>query len=197
MMGGTFDPPHHAHLLLARDVVEAVGLERLYFVPAAQNPHKAAQPVASGAHRLAMLEAAVAPEARLGVLDLEIRRGGTRSYTVETVRALRDRFPGRDLAWVIGADQLPGLPRWHAIGELIEAVEFLVLARPGHALQPPAIRGLRWRAVSSRQLEISSSEVRSRIIDGKPIDFLAPEAVLKYIRKHRLYIRQWPDTSAR
>lgn len=185
-MGGTFDPPHHGHLVLALDALEATGAERLCFIPAGRNPHKAVGPVASGEDRVAMLRSATAHESRFTVLDFEVRREGP-SYAIETVREVAEAFPEFRLGWVFGADQWPGLPRWHRIEELVRAVEFFVLTRPGAMTSPPVLPGLRWQSISSRQLEISSSEIRERREAGKPIDFFVPASVLTYIENHHLY----------
>lgn len=188
IFGGTFDPPHWGHMLLARDVVEHAGVDRLLFVPAGQNPHKQDQPGASGADRLAMLQEAVADEPAFEVADLEVRRPGP-SYAIDTVTALQGQFPQAELTWVLGADQLPALPRWQAFHQLVQAVEFLILARPEHALAVPDVAGLRWRRASARLIEISATEIRARVAAGKPVDFFVPPRVLTYIQQHKLYLR--------
>lgn len=188
IFGGTFDPPHWGHMLLARDVVEQAGIDRLLFVPAGQNPHKVDPPVASGEDRLAMLQAAVADEPAFEVVDLEVRCPGP-SYAIKTVAALQKQFPDAQLVWVLGADQLPALPRWHAFDQLVRAVEFLVLARPNHVLAVPDVAKLRWRKATARLIEISATEIRARVAAGKPVDFFVPPRVLAYIQQRKLYLR--------
>jgi nicotinate-nucleotide adenylyltransferase len=186
VMGGTFDPPHLGHLLLAQDAVEATGADRLLFVPAGRNPHKVTGPLASGEHRLGMLRAATAHEPRFEVSEIEVRREGP-SYALETVRAVAAQYPQHRLGWLFGADQWVGLPRWHRIEELVEEVEFHVLARPGALESPPDLPGLRWQPISARLIEISATEIRKRLADRKPIDFFVPKSVLEYIEKHPVY----------
>ncbi len=185
-MGGTFDPPHLGHMLLAQDVLEAVGAEHLFFVPAGRNPHKANGPVASGRDRVEMLREAIRSESRFSVLEDEIARSGP-SYTVDTMMTLREQYPAVRWLWVMGADQLPGLSRWRKIEQLAEWMEFGILARPGSDMEVPDIPGLRWRKLTSRLIDISATEIRERIALGKPVDFFLPASVLKYIQNHSLY----------
>jgi nicotinate-nucleotide adenylyltransferase len=135
-LGGSFDPVHLGHLAIAQDALEGAGLDRVDFIPAAVSPLKGRELTATAAQRLEMVRLAIAGDARFGVLDLELRRGGT-SYTVDTVRELRALFPGAELFWVIGADQLARLAEWKEIGELVRLVEFVHLAR--------RVWRLRWR----------------------------------------------------
>ncbi len=119
ILGGTFDPVHHGHLILARDAVEQLGLTRLIFVPAAINPHKLARggPAAPADARLAMLRAAIAGEPRFGVDDCELRRAGP-SFSIDTVREFHARWPEAGLVYLLGADNIADLPTWRDIDEL-------------------------------------------------------------------------------
>jgi nicotinate-nucleotide adenylyltransferase len=186
-MGGSFDPVHFGHLLAAQDAYEQAGLDRLIWVPAAQAPLKPGVPQASAEARLAMVRAAVAGDARFAVCDYEVRRGGV-NYTIDTVRYLETQFPGDTLSWVIGADQVGQLARWSAIGELVERVEFIALARPGWGSRDvPAIPGLRLRWCEGHLVELSSTEVRQRVARGLPVDYMIPHKTVEYVRENALY----------
>ncbi len=126
--GGTFDPVHHAHLILARQAVEELALDQLIFVPAAMSPHKLAQHAASGEARAEMLRASVAGEERFGVDECELLRPPP-SYTIETVEEFRRREPDAEFYLLIGSDNVPRLTSWHRFGELRESVTFVVLDR--------------------------------------------------------------------
>ena len=186
-MGGSFDPVHFGHLLAAQDAYEQGGLDRLVFVPAAQAPLKPDVVQATPEARLAMLRASVAGDERFAVCDYEVRRGGM-SYTIDTVRFLKTQYPADNLRWVIGADQVGQLPRWHQIGELAGLVEFIVLARPGWAeTAAPAIPGLRLSWCPGHEVRISSTEVRQRVARGLPVDYMIPHKTVEYIRENALY----------
>jgi len=186
--GGSFDPIHHGHLILAQDALERTPLDRVGFVPAAQAPLKKSGPPGAGAqHRLAMLQAAVAGRPQFFVATDEIERGGV-SYTVDTIRALRETHPGDELCWIIGADQVAQLPEWRAIDEITQMAGFLCLRRPGFEPAKPA--GLpkdRLQWASARQIDLSSTEIRQRAAAGRPLDFFLPESVARYIVQHSLY----------
>jgi len=188
-LGGGFDPVHNGHLSIAHDAIAALALQRVYFVPAAHSPLKDDAPHASAADRLEMLRLATAGEPAFGVLDWELQRPPP-SYTVDTARMLAQRFPDARRFWIIGADQAAALDRWHRIDELARLIEFIVLARPGHPAPhvPPGIApGLRWHACPTRLSEASSTEVRARLQQGKPIDFLVPQNVNAFIQQRHLY----------
>ena len=187
-LGGSFDPVHHGHLVAARDAREACALDRVVFVPAAQAPLKPAAVRASASDRLAMLRAAVASEPGFAVSDHELRRGGT-SYTVDTARFFRAEFPGAQLFWIIGADQLARLPRWKDLPALAQLVEFIVVTRPGSAWRRPAglPRGLRLHRCSGHTAGVSSTELRARARAGLPLEWFAPQKVVALIRRRRLY----------
>ncbi len=186
-MGGSFDPVHFGHLVAAQDAYERGGLDRLVFVPAAQAPLKPGNVQASAEARLGMLRSAIEGDSRFEISDYEVRRGGV-SYTIDTVRHMREQFPGDELAWVIGADQVDRLHLWREIEELVKQVEFIVLARPGWAVARPAdIPGLRLRWCEGHLVEISSTEVRERVRAGLPVDYLIPHKTVEYLRETGLY----------
>ncbi len=182
--GGTFDPPHNGHLELARDVVDSHRLNRLFFIPARQNPHKPEASTATGVQRVAMLEAATANDDRLGVLAIEIAREEP-SYTIDTVLSLEKRFPDPiQRYWLLGADQLPSLHRWHRIEDLAQRIRFLVLQRPGSPVAEPMVPGLRLEVVKTRLRDVSSTQIRESLAQGLPVDFCVPLPVLDYLKSH-------------
>ncbi len=186
LLGGSFDPVHLGHLIKAQDALEALGLERVYFVPAAANPLKEELPVAASSERWAMLELALEGEKNFGLLDLELGSTGP-SYSVDTVRRLIGRFPGDELFWIIGTDQLRGLERWRAIEELAGLIEFACLRRPGHPFEDPGIGGLRLHPIEGHVCEISSTEIRERSKKGQYFGLFLPKKVLSYIKSNKIY----------
>ena len=182
-LGGSFDPVHNGHLALARAALEQLSLERLYFVPAGQAPLKDTVH-AGAAHRWAMLRLAIAGEPRFDALDWEIETGGI-SYTIDTARRLRARWPYARLYWIVGADKLAELPKWKHIEKLAAILEFAWAQRAGAPTDCPAfIRRIPLRDVASPE---SSSCVRARCASGEAVDFLLPDSVNRYIKEHRLY----------
>ena len=183
LLGGSFDPVHLGHLIAADRAAEALGLDRVLFVPCARQPLKAAGPVAAGAHRLAMLELAVAGHAGFAVDALELGRPGP-SYTVDTLRELGARRPGERWVLLLGADAAADLPRWKASAEVARLAEVAALTRPG---APEVARGLVRHVVATPAIEISASDIRARCLAGKSIRYLVPDAVADYIAKEHLY----------
>lgn len=180
LYGGTFDPIHHGHLILARDAREQLGLDRVIFIPAARSPFKTGAESTPAEVRLAMVRAALADEPGLSSDDLEITRGGT-SYTIDTVLAARERWPGAELFWFIGHDHVPLLETWHRAAELQALVQFVVFSRNGDSAAEGGFPRI------TRQLELSATEVRTRVAQGQSIRYLVPEPVRQIIEQHRLY----------
>jgi nicotinate-nucleotide adenylyltransferase len=186
IFGGTFDPPHTGHLLAANDAYEALGLDRVLFVPAAGQPLKSAI-VASPADRLAMVERLVGDDPRLGVDPIEIERGGL-SFTIDTLRALHDRWKSDAalaLVLLLGADAAATLPQWREPAEVATLAEIVVLSRSlmgGTASSPVS-----WRTIDTRRVDVSSTEIRARVRAGKTIRGFVPEPVAVYIEGRRLY----------
>ena len=192
--GGTFDPVHTGHLILARDAVEQLGLSRMIFVPAAISPHKLGRsPGASGELRLAMLRAAIAGESIFEVDPCELGRAGP-SYTVDTIRALRARLPDAALHYLIGADNVPELHTWHRIDELRALVMFVVF----HRRLPDALAPKEEKSFPTldRVLDLSSTEIRNRVASGRSIRYLVPESVAAVIDAHGLYRNPPPQGGA-
>jgi nicotinate-nucleotide adenylyltransferase len=185
VLGGTFNPVHLGHLLIAQDAAEQAGLDRVKFIPAATPPHKIPDRLAAGRHRLAMLRLAIRGLRQCEVDNLELRRGG-RSYSVDTLTTLKRRQPNAEFFFIIGADSLPELHRWRAIRRLARLCRFVVVARPGYRLRPPRVP-VDWMVVTGHPCAISSTEIRQRVASGRAIRYLVPEPVRRYICQHNLY----------
>jgi nicotinate-nucleotide adenylyltransferase len=177
--GGTFDPVHHGHLILARQALEEFKLDRLVFVPAAESPFKMHNHTAPATARLAMLQLAIRGEDRFEVDPLEIERGGV-SYSIDTVKMFRSRDPEAELFFLVGEDNAYRLTEWHRFEELKKMVGFVVLSR-SEDFQSPEY------PVVQRRIEISSTEIRNRVANGESITYLVPESVKRYIEQHQLY----------
>jgi nicotinate-nucleotide adenylyltransferase len=187
LFGGSFDPVHVGHLLVAQAAFEELGLARLFFIPAAQSPFKpGAQPAPAG-HRLAMLRGALAGETRYEVDDQEVRRGGV-SYTIDTVRSYQTLFPKAGLFYLIGADHAATLPEWREAADLARLVEFVVISRPGERAALPAAP-FRARRLEGFPLALSSSQIRARLQAGLSIRNLVPAPAAELIRNNQLYLQ--------
>jgi nicotinate-nucleotide adenylyltransferase len=189
-LGGSFNPIHHGHLLCGLAAAEKLGFQKLVLIPSAQPPLKAsAADMASAADRIAMCKLAAAGSAAIEVDCLESERSAP-SFTIDTARELKRRG-WETVSWLIGSDNLSGLPLWHDLPGLLREVDFVVMTRPGWspdwAALPPALRQLEGRTVTVPQIDISSTNIRRRIAAGLPIDFMTPPAVCQYIRQQGLY----------
>ncbi len=188
--GGSFNPIHYGHLRISQAVANKIGYEKILLIPSAQPPHKPnSADLATPEDRLAMCTLAVAGSTRFEVTDLEIRRAGP-SYTIDTIGQLRSGGL-KTVNWLIGADMLRILPTWHRAQELLVIVNFVIVARSDCPIEwqtlPPEYQFLKEHVVAVPQIDISATEIRRRIRDGKPIEGLAPPAVVRYISEHRLY----------
>lgn len=183
ILGGTFDPPHLGHLLAATDACEILGLDRLVFIPTAMQPLKAGQPATEGSHRLAMTQSMVAGDPRFAVEGIEVDRGGL-SFTVDTLRALRQRWPAgtAELVLLLGADAAAQFAHWREPDEVRRLAEVVVLTRGDGSGVPSGMR-----SAATRRIDISSTEIRERVRAGKSIRAFVPEAVDAYISAHGLY----------
>ena len=186
LFGGSFDPVHSGHLLVAQAACEELNLTRLFFIPAAQSPFKPHSVPAPAAERLRLLRLALAGQTQYEVDAQEISRGGT-SFTIDTVRSYSQRFPEAQLFYLIGADHVPTLPAWRDAEELARLVEFIVIPRPGQRASPmpPPFCG---RELAGWPLGVSSSEIRSRIKQGRSLNGLVPDAVAEAVRNSGLYL---------
>ena len=181
LFGGSFDPVHHGHLILARDAVERFRLDQIRFVPAALSPHKPETRPAPPEVRAAMLSAAIADEPRFVLDERELRRPPP-SYSIDTVESLRSEFPGARLFFLIGEDNLAKLDTWRRIGDLRNLVELVVFGRDAVSESP-----LHGHTTLPRRLDISATEIRERVARGASIRYLVPEAVRQLILQHQLY----------
>lgn len=186
IFGGSFDPVHFGHLLVAQAALEELGLDRLFFTPAAQSPFKPENQLAPAAARLQLLRLALAGKSNCEVDDQEIRRGGV-SYTTDTMRDYAQRFLGAQLFYLIGADNVPKLNEWRGSADLARLAEFVAIPRPGDAAPvfPPPFRG---RMLHGFPFAVSSSEIRARVRAGLTIENLVPSAIAEAICNGRLYI---------
>ncbi len=184
VMGGTFDPIHHGHLVAASEVQQSFDLDEVIFVPTGQPWMK--EGVSSAEHRYLMTVIATASNPRFTTSRVDIERGGP-TYTIDTLRDLRKLHPDADLFFITGADAVAQIVEWKDVDELWELAHFVAVSRPGHAL---SIRGLPEQGVSSLEvpaLAISSTDCRRRVDRGYPVWYLVPDGVVQYISKHRLY----------
>ena len=184
VFGGTFDPPHLGHLIVASEAHAALGLERLLFVPAAEPPHKQGRVCTPAELRLQMVRAATAGDARFEVSDLELRRSGA-SYTVDTLRVLRERYAGAELLLLLGADQAREMLTWREPQQIARLARLVVLAREGEAPALPA--GLPSQPLVTTRIDLSASAVRRRVRAGLPIRYLVPDAVRELVEREKLY----------
>jgi nicotinate-nucleotide adenylyltransferase len=187
LFGGSFDPVHLGHLLVAQAAREELGLDRLFFIPAAQSPFKPDSKPTSAASRLRLLRLALAGKPWCEIDEQELHRGGV-SYTIDTVRDYARRFPEAHLLYLIGGDHVPKLPAWREADELARRVEFVAVPRPGQA-ETPFPKPFQGRSLKGFPLGVSSSQIRARIQAGEPIDQLVPAAVAEAIRGTGLYLK--------
>lgn len=208
LFGGSFDPVHNGHLLVAMAACEEIGLDRVFFIPAAQSPFKPESKPAPAEMRLRLLRLALAGKTNCEVDQQELQRGGT-SYTIDTVRDYRKRFPNSELFYLIGADHIPQLHKWRSAEELAGSVEFVAIPRsdqgrvtsdeaahsPRAGGHPPLVTShsslvFRVRSLRGFPFAVSSSQIRERVRAGKSIDGLVPAAVAEAMRNSRLYFEQ-------
>lgn len=188
LFGGSFDPVHHGHLWVAQDACTQFGLDRVVLIPAAQAPLRANSVQASAEDRLELLRLVVAGYPTLAVSDYELRQGGT-SYTINTVRFFQKEAPGAKLYWIVGGDQLAKLAHWREAAELVRLVEFIVFERPGFTLvEPPELPGLRWQRCPGHYLDISSSEIRANLRQGRSVEGWLPHKAIEYLQEKHLYM---------
>jgi nicotinate-nucleotide adenylyltransferase len=183
ILGGTFNPIHAGHLIIAEEAREKLGLDQVIFVPAYLPPHKDNSDIAPARQRLEMVKLAIKGNRHFCVSDMEIKRDG-RSYTIDTIREFKKIYPNEDLYFIIGSDLLTYLEEWKDLSEIIKMVKFIAATRPGYPLEkiPSYISTLAIRAV-----DISGFEIRNCVRENKSFRYLVPEAVYRYILKKRLY----------
>lgn len=196
ILGGSFNPVHLGHLVLAQDALEKGELDQIILMPCALPPHKDARDLVDGRLRLEMLQHAIEGDPSLTVSDIEIKRGGV-SYSIDTLHELKEIYPTADLRFIIGSDMLAELHTWKEIYSIVEQAGFIVFRRPDYChdalpetlcrLKSPWPQRLQESVISGHMIEISSSEIRMRIAEGMCIRYLVHPAVEMYINEHGLY----------
>ncbi|WP_372806818.1 nicotinate-nucleotide adenylyltransferase [Pontiella sp.] len=196
IMGGSFDPVHVGHLIIAQDAAERLELSEVIFIPAAIPPHKQHVQQVDAEHRLNMLRLAVETDIRFSVSDTEFQRGGV-SYTIDTIRSMREEHPGAGLVLIVGSDTLVDLHNWYKIDELLNLCEVATFLRPGERCLDAIAekvnvpeehrKRLLKNVIEAHLVEISSTEIRMRIAEGLGIRYLVPPEVEMYIYEHGLY----------
>ena len=193
ILGGTFDPVHVGHLIVAQTAREIFELNSVMFVPCATPPHKHAPKLCDARHRLAMIQLAIEWNAEFDVSDIELQRSG-RSYAIDTIRSLNNEHHDAEIFFIIGSDTLKQLHTWRNIYDLLPLCRFVTFSRPGHELGPedlnldkPWPRRLLDDVIVGRHMDVSSTEIRYRIAEGLSIKYLVPPEVEMYIAEHNLY----------
>ena len=196
LLGGTFDPIHYAHLLLAETARETLGLDRVVFIPAGIPPHKQTRPVTPGPLRAAMIRAAIAgyPEFEISTFEID---SDEVSYTLNTLRHFHRTCPGDELTLIVGTDTFNDIPNWYRPAEVCGMAEIAAALRPGgHApdysgfsrlVSPDRLARMRGLLVSMPLLDISSTEIRRRAAAGRSLRFMTPDSVIRLIGEHHLY----------
>jgi nicotinate-nucleotide adenylyltransferase len=190
VLGGSFDPPHIAHLAIASEACHALGLARVLFVPAAAPPHKGNAARTSAAVRLEMTSLAIDDDLRFTASGVEFERGLV--YTADTLRALSTRYADHDLVFIMGSDSLLQFENWHEPEELLSLCTLAVAPRPGDAPEAIAAAAARWgdhrvALLDVPLLDVSSSDVRERVAGHRPVRYLVPHRVEQYIQQTGLY----------
>lgn len=195
LFGGTFDPPHVGHLILASEAKSQLELNRVLWTVTPDPPHKQDQTITSLEHRLAMVKLAIEDNPSFVLSDVELNRPGPH-YTIDTIKLLAEQNPDAEIVPIIGGDSLNDLPTWHEPKEIIYAAHWVgVMRRPGEETNLQALEqelpGISSKVhyVEAPLLEIASSEIRSRVAKGKPFRYYLPEPVYEYIEKHHLYLQ--------
>jgi nicotinate-nucleotide adenylyltransferase len=198
VFGGTFDPIHHGHLIIADELRYRLNLDMVLFLPAGRPPHKTDQDITADDHRLEMLKMAIEGDPFFDISLVDIERDGL-SYTADSMREHQRRFPDATLTFLMGQDSYRDLPYWHRPGELVELVRLGVALRPGVVVDSEHIRNRvpeiagRVDIVDVPLIQIASSDIRRRVREDEPIRYHVPQAVEAYIRQHGLYRQSRPS----
>ncbi|MCF2646841.1 MULTISPECIES: nicotinate-nucleotide adenylyltransferase [Bacillaceae] len=182
ILGGTFDPPHIGHLIIANEVLHAKKLDEIWFMPNQEPPHKMKSGDVTNAHRVDMVQLSIEAHTSFRIQTIEMDREG-KSYTFDTMKLLEEAYPDIDFYFIIGADMVEYLPKWYKIQELLKMVQFISVNRPKYELETdyPV------QYVKVPDINISSSLIRERVKAGETISFLVRDAVKRYIEENRLY----------
>lgn len=182
ILGGTFDPPHHGHLLIANEVLSVLALDEIWFMPNQEPPHKKKSKSISNEDRLQMLELAIKGNEHFKIQTLELEREGP-SYTIDTMKIIQSQYKDTLFFFIIGADMIEFLPKWYKIEELVKLVQFVGVERPRYSNDTvyPILY------VDIPAINISSSLIRERLKNGKTVRYLLPDAIIQYIEESHLY----------
>jgi nicotinate-nucleotide adenylyltransferase len=193
IFGGTFDPPHLGHLILAAEAQAQLGLDRLLWVLTPDPPHKQGRSIALLEHRLAMIKIALADAPGFELSGVDMDRPGPQ-YAVDTVKIIAAQNPGAGLVYLMGGDSLRDLPLWHRPADFVDACQFIgAMRRPGDAIDLPGLEnqfpGLsaKVRIVDAPLIDIAAHAIRARVANGRPFRYFLPEGVYRYIVDHKLY----------
>lgn len=182
LLGGTFNPPHLGHLIMAEQVCTQLGLDRVDFMPDYIPPHVDPKEAIEAKHRVAMVKEAIAGNPNFGIELAEINRKG-KSYSYDTIVELKRTHPENQYYFIIGADMVAYLPKWYRIQDLVKLVQFVGVKRPGVKIQ--SAYPILW--VDTPAIDLSSTLIRHKLAKNHSIRYLVPDAVLTYIKEHKLY----------
>lgn len=182
ILGGTFNPPHIGHLIIADQVKDQLDLEKILFIPSAIPPHQIEKGTISAEHRIAMLERTIGDNGSFEIDEIEINRGG-KSYTYDTIKELKEKNPEVEFYFIIGADMVEDLPNWYKIDELIKMVQFVAVNRPNYDSKTP----YPVIVVDVPDIDISSSLIRQKVKDDCSINYLVTSETKEYIESEGLY----------
>lgn len=187
-MGGTFDPIHIGHLMMAEQARDQMGLDQVWFIPAGNPPHKQGKRITDAIHRLQMVRCATAGNDTFHVSEWEVERKGP-SYTVTTMKAFQNLYPDWEFFLILGSDMVNSLPSWYAVEELLQIVQVIALGRPGYEKEelPDWIQQRVHWVEDARKIDISSSKIRAMIAENRSIRYFVPDAVMQYIEEKCLY----------
>ncbi|MCH6255982.1 nicotinate-nucleotide adenylyltransferase [Puniceicoccaceae bacterium K14] len=188
IFGGTFDPIHTAHLIMAQDAAEFANLDAVLIMPTANPPLRANAPVASANNRKEMAKNAIAGNSLFELCTLDLESNGT-NYSIDVVEKIAMAYPDAQLYWILGADQIEQLDKWHRIEELSQKISFLALQRPGYSVDAGAIPDFcNVTFAPTHQFDISASEIRYRIQNSLNVKYFLPPEVFEYIKARSLYL---------
>ncbi len=185
-MGGTFDPIHYGHLLAASEAMQAADLHRVIFVPTGRPWQKAAAAVSDPELRYLMTVLATTSNPDFWVSRVDLDRPGP-TYTIDTLRDLRQEYPQAEFSFITGADALAHIFTWKSLHELVTLADFIAVNRPGHELVPPSVPGARVQFLEIPRVEISSTDCRERVRTGRSLRYFTPDNVAAFIQKQELY----------
>jgi nicotinate-nucleotide adenylyltransferase len=189
IMGGTFDPIHHGHLVAASEVESLFGLDEVIFVPTGEPWQKSERRVSAAEHRYLMTVIATASNPRFWVSRVDIDRAGP-TYTIDTIADIAAQRPGAELFFITGADALDQILSWKDAGDALKLAHFVGVTRPGYELTAEHLPHDSVRLLDVPAMAISSSDCRERVAAGRPVWYLVPDGVVQYINKHSLYARK-------